>query len=166
MNRVVQAVLVLLILTGGFFAYRFLFPDDADVIRKQLGEMASEASFAGEESPLAKVSKAGKLAGFFTTDARISVKPWGARQVNLNGRAEIREATIGARSMLTSMRIEIERLDVKVAEDRGSAQVTMSLVVTSSRQDDPWYQSFDVTMKRVDGDWLVSQVRNRELIKQ
>ena len=166
MKRTLQIILLAVLAGIGYLAFRWLFPDDATVIRKQLTEMAAEASFAGDESPLAKVSKAGKLAGYFTVDARIEVRPWGARQVLLNGRAEIREVTIGARSSVSSLDLAVDRMDVTVADDRATASVIMAVIVRSSRQTEPWYQDLEVEMQRIDGDWLISHVRNRELIRQ
>ena len=157
---------VLVLLALAFFTYRVLFPDDTVVIENLLNEMAAEASFQGEEAPLAKVSKAGKLAGYFTVDARITVKPFGYRQVMLNGRPEIREAAIAARSTVSSLAINVERVEVTVSDDRSTASVVMGATVTSSRQEGVWNQVFDLEMRRIEGDWLIHRVENREFIKQ
>jgi hypothetical protein len=166
LKRIGQVIGVLVLLVAVFYVSRILFPDDAVVIRNLLHEMAEEASFAGEETPLAKVSKAGKLAGYFTVDARIEVKPFGFQQMLITGRTEIREAVIGARTIASSLEITLDRVDIVVAEDRSSASVAMGATVRSSRQAEPWNQVFDVEMKRVEGDWLINRVQNREFITQ
>lgn len=166
MKQIVPIIIFISLGVLGYFAFRMLFPDDVDVIRGQLSEMATEASFEGSEAPLTKVSKAGKLAGYFTVDAQIEIEPWGYRKVSVNGRAEIREVTIGARTAVSSLKISVDRVDIVVADNRSSARVLMSVVVQSSRQEEPWYQDMDVEMERVDGDWLISRIRNREFIKQ
>ena len=79
MKRVKQILVLATAIALGFWLYRVMFPDDADVIRKQLIGMASVASFGADEGQIAKVSKAGQLANYFTIDAEITLKPWGYR---------------------------------------------------------------------------------------
>lgn len=166
MKRVTQILVLATAVALGFWLYRVMFPDDADVIRKQLAGMAEVASFDASEGQIAKVSNAGKLANYFTIDAEISMKPWGYRQVTVNGRTEIRRTALGARSAVSSLAVSVDRIDVTVAEDRDTAQVDLSLSVRSSRQDQSWNEGMDVQMKRIEGDWLIFRVANRQLLKQ
>ena len=149
----------------GYWLFRVMFPDDADVIRSRLVQMAADASFESTEGQITKISKAGKLAGYFAVDAEISVKPWGYHQVNVSGRTEIRQAAVGARSTVAWLTINVDRIEVNVADDRESAVATLSLTARSSRGDDPWSERMDVQMRRVDGDWLISRVANRPILK-
>jgi len=165
LKRVVQIITLAVAVAAGFWLFHLLFPNDTDVIRKQLMEMAIEASFESNEAPLTKISKAGKLAGYFTVDAEINVKPWGRREVSVNGRAEIRQAAIGARSAVEALKITVNRVEVTVADDRNTAEVLVALTALSSRQDEPWREGMDIQMRRVDGDWLISRIANREVIK-
>ena len=166
MNRLVQALALATAIALGFWLFRTLFPNDVDAIRKRLTEMAADASFDSSEAPLTKMSKAGKLAGYFTVDAEINIKPWGYREVSVNGRTEIRQAAVGARSTVDSLKISVDRADVTVSDDRDSAQVLLSLTAVSSRQSEPWKEGIQIQMRRIDGDWLISRVANREVIRQ
>jgi len=149
-----------------FWLYHKLFPNDVDLIRRQLVEMAEDASFESNEGQIAKATKSGALAGHFTINAEISVKPWGFGQIFVSGRTEIRQTSMGVRSAIASLRVTVDRIDIRVAEDRESAEADVSLTALSSRQDEPWSETVDIQLKRVDGDWLISRITNRPILRQ
>lgn len=166
MKRGIQIIAVTLAVALGFWGYRIMFPDDTSVIQNLLVEMAKNASFESDEGQLAKISKAGTLANYFTVDAKIEVKPWGYHQVSVRGRTEIRQAAVGARSSVDSLMITVDRIKVTVAPDRESAQAYLSLTAWSSTRDEPWSAGMDILLRRINGDWLISRVANRQIIKQ
>jgi len=166
LKRVVQFIILAGVLTLGFWFFRMLFPNDADVVRKRLATMAAEASFDTNEGAFTKISKAGKLAACFTVDAEINVKPWGRHEVVVNGRTEIRQAAVGARSAVEALKITVEGTEVTIADDRETARVFLSLIARSSFQEEPWTGGMEVQMRRVEGDWLISRVANRQFIRQ
>ena len=166
MKRVVQISVFLVAAVVAFFGVRALFPDDEVVIEKQLNEMTETASFSGELPPLAKVSKAGELMSFFAPTARIEIEPWGYPTIRIKGRAEIRDNTIGAMSSVSSLSLTISDMQITVADDRSTAQVFISVIANSSRQDRPVQQDFEIQMSRVDGDWLIDSIGDLEVFRQ
>ena len=69
------------------------------IIRRELSEIARLASVAPNESALKKLATAQQLAGFFTKDVEISVDVPGRSTFSINGRDEVQENALGARSM-------------------------------------------------------------------
>lgn len=166
MKRVIQIIVLALTVALGFWVCRILFPDDTAVIQKLLVEMAEDASFDSNEGQLTKISKAGKLANYFTVDAKIDVKPWSYHQVSVSGRTEIRQAAVGARSTIASLVINVDRIKVVVATDRESAQANLSLTARSGAREEPWIEGMEIQLSRINGAWLISRVINRQFIKQ
>ncbi len=109
----------------GFWGWRVFFPSPEKVIRKRLGELAKAASFSSKEGLLAKAWNASALGEFFTPDVQVTVDVPGT-QHTINGRDELLQAAVGARSEVSSLTIKFPDIKVICRAGRGSPRSSTS----------------------------------------
>jgi hypothetical protein len=152
-------VVVVAAAAGGYWFYRQAFPSDQTVIRKNLRELAQSVSFRGEEggSPLAMLTRANRLLGYFTTDVEIHLADVPElRNRVIQGRDELRELIVGTRG--ASRSIQVRLLDVyieRIEEGRSTAQVIAGVRIDD--QEDEFVQELRLILVK-DGDWLIQRV--------
>jgi ketosteroid isomerase-like protein len=142
----------------GFWAFRILFPGDEKLIRKLLTAAAATASLRPNESALAKLGGAKKLAGFFTPDVVINLDVPGLRVRTINGRDELAEIAIAARANLQEAKIRLYDVVVELAPDRQTATVQLTALASIDGSTDPIFQLMKMRLKKIDGGWKISQV--------
>src|SRR5258708_17759810 len=100
MNRwfwrtIIAAALVVL----AVWLYSVFFPGPEGAIRARLTQLAKSASFGGNESPVAAMANAQRVAGFFMEDVQIRVELPGRTAAIISGRDEVRDKTVALRSL-------------------------------------------------------------------
>ena len=138
-----------------FWLWRILVPTQEEIIRKRLLQIAQVASFSGKESPLAKLGNAQQLANFCAPDAEIAVEIPGHTQT-ITGQEEIRQAALGARTAVSSVRIEF--LDVNVAIDLGKQSAVAHLTAKGRVQGEQVVQEMKFIFRKIEGKWLIQRV--------
>ena len=152
----VRVLLVVLLIAAGWLCWRVFFPSPERVIRKRLLELAKAASFGPNESPLAQVANAANLTSFFTEDVEITIDLRGYSRQTFSGRATLLEAARGARFGLGSLQVEF--VDIQVAVDPGKTSANVTLTAKGKVRGDLQVQELKLVLKKVDGDWLISNV--------
>lgn len=140
-----------------FWGWRVFFPSPEEMIRKRLGEIAKAASSSSKEGLLAKAWNASALGEFFTLDVQIAIDVPGT-QHTINGRDELMQAVVGARSEGGSLSIEFPDIKVAVSPDGNSAVVNLTAKAKVSRPQETYFQELRVRMTRIKRDWLINQV--------
>lgn len=158
-------VLAVLVIAGGFWLWKVLFPGDEVLIRRQLAELAEVANIPANEPPLAKLTNAAKLAGFFTADGEVDVAPWGYRRVVVSGRDELRQAALGARNAVSSLTVGVEAITVTVGPGEGEAKAQFTLIGRTSESPERQSQAMEAELRKVDGEWLLRRVRTVEYLR-
>lgn len=159
-------LLVLAALVGlGIWGWRVLHPSPEQIIRKRLAQLAQSASFGPNEAPLAKLWNAQELGKFFTADVQIAFDAPGASGV-LNGRDQLLERVMGARSVLTSLRIEFPDINVSVGEDGESAVVDVTAKARVSGEREPYLQELKITFQKNGGQWLIRRVETTKTLSR
>jgi hypothetical protein len=141
----------------GFWGWRVFFPSPEELIRKRLSEVAKAASSSAREGLLAKAWNASALGEYFTLDVQINIDVPGT-QHTINGRAELMQAVVGARSEGGSLSIEFPDIKITVAPDGNSAVVNLTAKAKVSRPQETYFQELRVRMIRIKRDWLIEQV--------
>ena len=109
----------------GYWGWTVCFPSPEKVIRKRLVELAKEASFSSNEGIMATAWNATLLGGFFTTDVQVTISVPGTEH-SINGRDELLQAAMGARKVVSSLKIDFPDIKVAVAPDKQSAVVNVT----------------------------------------
>jgi hypothetical protein len=158
-NWLLRLALLVALVALGILAWRLLFPNQERIIRKRLAELAECASFQQNEAPLAKLANSQKLGTFFTSDVEITVNPPGRMQHTIAGREELLQAAAAARTQLTSLALEFPDILVNLGDDRLSAVVNLTAKGKIGGERDLYVQEFEFSLRKVDGTWLISQIR-------
>ena len=143
---------------AAFWAWHFFFPSPEQVIRKELGQVAAAASIAPNEGQLAKLANSQKLISFFAPDVQVTVDIPGRSSQTFNGRDEIQQATLGARSLLNTLKVQFLDVIVIVAPDKQSAQAHLTATATLPGEKLPEVQELQFRFKKLDRNWLIDKV--------
>jgi len=159
-GRILRLLLLIAVVALGIWGWRLLHPSPETVIRKELDVLARTASIPAEEAQLAKLSNAQKLASFFTTDAEITIDIPGRVYQTINGRLDVQEKALAARSFLGGLKVEFVDVSVTVAPDRETALASLTAKASIPGDSVPQVEEFKVDFKRVEGEWLIRHVEN------
>ena len=154
----VRVTWLALLAAAAVLGWRYLFPNPEHVIRRELGQLARAASITPNEAPLAKLSKAQKVVSFFADDAQISVDIPGRSVLTFSGQEDLRQAALGARSMLNSLRVDFVDIVVTVAPDKLSAVAHLTATASLPGEKIPEVQELEVHFNKMDHDWLIQRV--------
>jgi hypothetical protein len=151
--------IILLAVLGalGYWGWSLLFPSPEKVIRKRLGELAREASFASNEGLMATAWNATLLAGFFTTDVEVTINVPGTQQT-ITGRDELLQAAMGARKVVSSLKIDFPDIKVVVAPGKESAVVNLTARGKVAGQKEAFIQELRLRLIKVKRDWLINEI--------
>ncbi len=153
-----RLVVVAALVALGIWVWHILFPSQEQIIRKRLAELAQAASFSGNEAPLAKAANSQKLTTFCAADVEIALDVPGRSLQTLSGRDELRAAALGARSMLSGLKVEFLDPIVSVASDKQTAAVNLTARGKIPGEKDILVQELTFTFKLVEGDWLINKI--------
>ena len=141
-----------------WFGYRWLFPNDQAQLRAVLARISAAVGGGAEgEGEVARIARAASLRN--ELDPQITVDA-GPGFSSIKGR----DTLIGtvARFNSTARDVEVSFVDVAitVSADRSSAQATMTAEARFTGQSGRGLEAreLDVTFRRLDGDWVVSNV--------
>jgi hypothetical protein len=160
-----RLVILATIGAAGFWAWQLFFPGPEHIMRKQLSELAAVASITPNEGALTKLAKAQKLASYFATNARISVDMPGRIVQTFDGREEIQQAALGARAILSSLKIEFVDVVVTLAADKMSAVARLTATANLPGEKLPEVQELEVDFRKFDHDWLINRVETVKTLR-
>jgi hypothetical protein len=148
--------------------WRWLFPSPEQVIRKQLKSLAAAASFSANEAPLSKLANSRHLASFFSTDVEADVDLPGHSRIKFNGREELLQAALLARSGVGAGGVTIEFLDILVTlgADRSSAEAELTAEGRVGGEPDLVVQELKLQFKNIQGDWLITRVETLKTLSR
>lgn len=147
-----------LLAAAAFFGWRYFFPNPEHVIRKQLFELARAASIGPNEAPLTKLAKTQKVIGFFADNAQISVDIPGRSVQTFSGHDDLRQAVLGARSMVNNLKIDFVDVVVSVAPDKSNAVADLTATAVLPGEKIPEVQELEFHFKQLDHSWLIERV--------
>jgi hypothetical protein len=154
-----------LLVAAAVWAGSVLFPSPDRVIRGELVQLAKAASIGPNEAPLARLSRAQKLSTFFTPDVQITVDIPTRSTQTFNGREEVQEAALAARSMLSELTVKFVDVVVTVDPDKQSARADLTATASLPGEKLPEVQELEVRFKKTDRDWLISRVRTVKTLR-
>jgi hypothetical protein len=162
---VIRGVLVAVLVVAGIWGWRLLHPSPEQIIRKRLIEIAEVASFSGNEGSLTKLSKIQKLSSFCTSDVQITVEVPGRSPQSLNGREEVLQAAAGARSVMSSLRVEFLDTTIAVKPGQPVASADLTLKCNVSGEPDFLVQELKLLFTKTNGDWLISRAETVKTLR-
>ena len=157
MNRVLIAVSVAV--AAGVVAAWMLFQTEERRIGRQLDELAEAVSVEADETDLVRLATAARVGRFFTEDATIEV---GDPYPPLSGRDAVLAAAARARTVLRPMTVELDDVEVAVADDgtaRATTAATLSFRHPQSGQPTTDARDLELVLRKVEGVWLIASAK-------
>jgi hypothetical protein len=158
MKILFRLILLAIVVAGGVWLWTVLFPGPEKIIRQRLAEIARLASFNANENPLAALGGAQKLAGFCSPDLHVKLAAPINAEHTFKSREEIAQSDLAARAAFGGT-IKVEFVDVvlTLAPDKQSAEADLTARMRSAGSSDLNVQEIKFTLKKVDGQWLVTR---------
>lgn len=161
-----RRILVIAAIAGlSLWVWFKFFPGDGAVIRRTLAKVAKAASFSPNEAPLTRLGNAKELANFFARDARIEINIRGLRDQNIEGREQLFELGLAARSTGPGATIELLDPVIDFSGSRDGAIVGVTLKAQISGQPDLIVQELRLTMRKRSGEWLIERVETVKTLR-
>ena len=139
-------------------AVLILFPSPEKIVRKRLVQAANEVSFKSGENLLLSAARAETFAGFFSTNVEVNIDLPEHGQHSFVGREEIMQAAAGARSAVSSLKVEFPDMNITVGPDKLSAVADVTLQVRAAGEKELFVQEVKFTFQKIGGDWLITRV--------
>jgi ketosteroid isomerase-like protein len=158
MKIILRLALLAAVIAAGVWLWTILFPSPEKAVRRQLSELARDASFSGNQSSLAVIAGAQRLANFFSTNVEVNLDVPGRIQHTLTGRDEIMQADAGARASLDGLKVEFPDVNVTVAPDKQSATADLTVKAQAGGDRDSIWQEMKFTLQKTGGKWLITRV--------
>jgi hypothetical protein len=134
-------------------------PNDQKAIQSLLTGLVQAASIKPNESGFARLAYADRLAGYFTTNVTIQVEGFGTDFAAINGRTELVQAAMAARSQLPQAQFELADLNIKVHPDKHSAGVYAVVRGQINYETNRFGHALKMVASKSAGRWLISQVQ-------
>ena len=154
----IRGILAVLVAALALVAWRHFFPNPEEAIRKQLLELSRLVSYSGNEPALSKVSAVRRIVNMCTTDVEISIDVQGFATQTLSGREHLEETARGVRFHLSGLKVEFLDVTPTLTPSRQSAVVSLTAKIQIPSERDFFPQELKVTMKKVNGEWLVRKI--------
>jgi hypothetical protein len=161
LKKIILAVLVLLV--AGFFL-RGCFIGPEGKIREQLSELEELVSYEAGESDFGALGRVKRLGGLFTEDVDIQLKGF-AGTGSVQGRKQVQQAAMAARSQAKSLQASLHDITVQVAEDKMSAVVEATGRAKVGGESSSVVQDFVFTFEKTEKEWLIAKVRTVEALR-
>jgi SnoaL-like domain len=159
MKIVLRIILLVAVLAVGFWLWTVLFPSPEKIVRKHLASLAHDVSFSADENGIIKMAHANSVADLFSSNVVINIDVPGHEQQTMTGRDQVTQAALVSRQQFTSLDVKFPDVDVTVAPDKNSATADVTAEVTISGEHDKIVQEFQFTFQKIDGQWLISEVK-------
>lgn len=154
----VRAALLGALLGLVYCGWIVLFPSPERIIAKRLAHVARLACVGPNEGALARLANGQKLTTFFTSDVEITVDVPGRTSQTLNGRDELLQAVMAARSALAPLKVEFLDITVSLNADKQSALAHLTAKATLPGERSPEVQELKIDFRKTDHDWLIQHV--------
>ena len=141
----------------GYWGWTLSFPNPEEVIRKRLGALAREASFFSNEGVMAQAWNATLLSDFFTTDVEVTINVPGTEH-SINGRDELLHVAMGARQVVSSLKLDFPDIKVVVAPGKEAAVVNLTARGKVAGQKEYFLQELRLRLIKVKRDWLIKEI--------
>jgi len=158
MKWLARILLVVLLAAAVFWVWNRFFPSAETAVRRQLQQDARLASFSQGESLISKGLAINSLMDGCTEDIEISVDIQGYQRQTVAGKEELRPAAMVVRGHLSSLKVEFLDMNVDVAPNKQTAVVNLTAKIRVPGEQEFFPQELKVTMKKVDGKWLIRKI--------
>jgi hypothetical protein len=166
MKYFLRMVLLAGLIGLGVWGWGILFPNPKKVITTRLVKLADLASFSAREGEVARGANVYRMGTFFTDDAEVVIDAPGVEHRTLNGRQELTQVALAARSSINGLKVDLPDIVVDLDPGNQSAVANVTLRANISGQSDLIVQELKFNLKKVDGAWLIARIETVKTLRQ
>jgi len=120
--------------------------------------LVQSASVQPKDSGFARLAYADRLGRYFTTNAVLHLEPIAAEFPVINGKTELVQAAMAARTQLRQAQFQLADLDVTFPADHHTANAYVVVTGQINFQTNAFGQAFRMVLRKSNGGWLISEV--------
>ncbi|MBI5384907.1 MAG: nuclear transport factor 2 family protein [Verrucomicrobia bacterium] len=167
MKNKIQTTLLLLVAAGIlYFLYERYFPNEEKVIRQRLAKLAEVASVPDRPTVTGNLAAADRLRDFLSPDIEIEVDVPGEGRQTMQGRGEIVQAVVAARTQLKGLKVALFDIHVTLDPGQETATAELTLRATHSGDKDFFVQELKLKLRKEDRLWRVWRAETMKTLSQ
>lgn len=160
MQKSFRIIVAAAVIGLGVWLWYVFFPSPERAIRKRVHALANAVSFKPEDGIVARGYGMQKAAGYFTTNAEVTIDSRSYHELTLSGRDEIQTAMMRAAQVFKGLNVELTGLVITVDPDKQSARVDLTGKATITGQRDFDVMEFNFYFRKEAGEWLIYKVES------
>jgi len=165
MKIVTRLVLVVALAALGYWLWTVFFPNPEKIVLGRIAGLAKTATVSSNDSAIVRATKVSSVISYFATDAEIHFETPETGPRTISGRDEIREMAAGGFANVHSLTVKFDDATARVAADKRSAEVSCTARVTPGDSKDFGLQELRFQLKKIDGDWLITEIDTVKTLK-
>lgn len=166
MRNILRLVFVAVLIAVAFWAWSVFFPNPQKIIRHRLVKLAQLASFGPNEGNITRIANVEKMGAYFAENAELVLDIPGVETHTFNGRAELMQAAMAARSTVSGFSAELFDINIDMGPGNESAMVDLTLKARVGGERDVIIEELKITFKNIKGDWLISRATTVQPLKR
>jgi hypothetical protein len=160
-----RLIILALLVVGGIWLWRTFFPSPERVITGNLKKLAHAASVHPGDGSLPRMLGAQSVGRLVADTVEIHIDVPGYHQQSVESREDIVQK-LTAIKVSTSFTVDFPDINVTVSADGLSAQADVTVEIHASGEPDMAIQQMRVTLRKIDGHWLITKVQTVRTFSQ
>ncbi len=165
MKKLVQIIFLAVVLALGVWLWTAWFPNPKQAVRNRLNRVAQLASFSANEGNISRALSVQKLGSLFAEDVQVMVDIPGAESHTFTSRGELMQIVLAAKRLGDGLKAEFLDMNIEMGTGDQSALVDLTLKAKVGGESDMIVQELNVTLKKINGDWLITRVETVRTLK-
>lgn len=161
-----RLVMLGILAIGIWWGWRYYFTGEEARIRSMLAELSDVASVPGKENAFQTLASANGIQNHLLPEiiVNVDIPEMGHRE--FSERAELMQAYMAARTMMPGLKVELLDPQIKVAPDKRSASVEVTLKATQPGKKDLLAQEIQMTLRKPEKAWRVAKVETVQVLRK
>ncbi|MDC0357294.1 hypothetical protein OAO01_00630 [Oligoflexia bacterium] len=166
MKHLKPVITVLLIFAAAFYGGKLFFPNEEDVVRSRLSDLAKLASINAEEHPFERLGAARKIGRYFIETVSFQLKAEEYEIEAVRNRDALVDKIVAIRSMVHDLKVKFVDMTVTVDGINATAHFTVTAEGTHPNRQEPFFDAAEVKLdlEKDGGTWLITKVQNVEAV--
>jgi hypothetical protein len=165
MKKILQIIFLAVALSLGVWLWAAWFPNPKQAVRNRLNKVAQLASFSANEGNISRVANVQKLGRLFAEDVQVMVDIPGTESHTFTSREEVMQVALAAKRLGDGLKAEFLDMNIEMGTGDQSALVDLTLKAKVGGESDLIVQELKFTLKKLDGDWLITRVETVRTLK-
>src|SRR5882724_3548557 len=158
MKNALRAVLLLVVIALGIWAWTIFFPNPRQVVRNRLNKLAHLASSPAKEGNIGRGLDVQRMGAFFSEDVHVMLNISDRGVIALDNREELLRGLLVIKAPGAAASAEFQDMRIEMGTANLTALVDLTLKAKVDGQGDPIFQELKFALKKIKGDWLITNV--------